>query len=88
MLLFLLGVRLDPFSLGLGRLSRTFYLVICLLIEPRHNLASGLQPSQIQTGLRFNHDVKKTYRKFPKYSDPKEFVVITLKFELCGSTIE
>ena len=28
------------------------------------------------------------YRKFPKYSDTKTFVVITLKFELCDSTIE
>ena len=29
-----------------------------------------------------------TYRKFPKYSDTQTFVVITLKFELCGSSIE
>ena len=28
------------------------------------------------------------YRKFPKYSDTQKFVVITLKFALCGSTIE
>ena len=28
------------------------------------------------------------YRKFPKYSDTQKIVVITLKFELCGSTIE
>ena len=28
------------------------------------------------------------YRKFPKYSDTQKFAVITLKFELCGSTIE
>ena len=28
------------------------------------------------------------YRKFPKYSDTQKFVVITLKFKLCGSTIE
>ena len=27
------------------------------------------------------------YRKFPKYSDTQQFVEITLKFELCGSTI-
>ena len=26
------------------------------------------------------------YRKFPKYLDTQKFVVITLKFELCGST--
>ena len=29
-----------------------------------------------------------SYRKFPNISTPKIFVVITLKFELCGSTIE
>ena len=28
------------------------------------------------------------YRKFPKYSDTQKIVVITLKFELCGSIIE
>ena len=28
------------------------------------------------------------YRKFPKYSDTQKIVVIILKFELCGSTIE
>ena len=28
------------------------------------------------------------YHKFPKYRTPKKFVVITLKFELCGSTLE
>ena len=28
------------------------------------------------------------YHKFPKYSDTQKFVVITLKFELYGSTIE
>ena len=27
-------------------------------------------------------------RKFPKYSDTQSIVVITLKFELCGFTIE
>ena len=31
---------------------------------------------------------KYKYPKFPKYSDTQIFVVITLKFELCGSTIE
>ena len=30
----------------------------------------------------------RAYRKFPKYSDTQKIVVITLKFELCGSTIE
>ena len=29
----------------------------------------------------------KKYSKFPKYSDTQKNVVITLKFELCGSTI-
>ena len=29
-----------------------------------------------------------TYPKFPKYSVTQKFVVITLKFELCGSTIK
>ena len=28
------------------------------------------------------------YRKFPKYSDTQTIVVITLRFEQCGSTIE
>ena len=28
------------------------------------------------------------YRKFPKYLDTQNFFVFTLKFELCGSTIE
>ena len=28
------------------------------------------------------------YRKFPEYSDTQKIVVVTLKFELCGSTIE
>ena len=28
------------------------------------------------------------YRKIPKSSDTQKFVVITLKFELCGSAIE
>ena len=28
------------------------------------------------------------YRNDPNYSDTPKFVVITLKFELCGSTIE
>ena len=28
------------------------------------------------------------YRKFPKYSDTQKICLITLKFELCGSTIE
>ena len=37
-------------------------------------------------GCRLGQEVR--YRKFPKYSDPKKFVVITLKFELCGSIIE
>ena len=30
----------------------------------------------------------KEYRKFPKYSDTQNIVVITLKFEQYGSTIE
>ena len=30
----------------------------------------------------------KRYRKFPKYSDTPKIVVITLKIELSGSTIE
>ena len=28
------------------------------------------------------------YCKFPKYSDTPKIVVITLKFDVCGSTIE
>ena len=28
------------------------------------------------------------YPKFPKYSDTQKFVVITLKFEICGFTTE
>ena len=30
----------------------------------------------------------KSYRKFLKYVDTQNIVVITLKFELCSSTIE
>ena len=39
--------------------------------------------------ITYIHFSKKTnYRKFPKYSDTQNIVVMTLKFEQCGSTIE
>ena len=58
-------------------------------------MTNYIRPLSIKTVCQLNMRYRKSnYRNFPKYSDtqnirtPKKFIVITLKFELYGSTIE
>ena len=36
----------------------------------------------------FRQHLLDTYHKFPEYSEPQKIIVLTVKFELCGSTME